>query len=177
MQSCRCWGVITSDISISYKDNSFEWQLEATVDIERFEEIEDIFKIRIPPIIISHGNHQVVDTVHHAGLEYILQELVVRISPPGLDFQNYAAISAYSVSIKELVYLVVHAKQNRDFDFVVSCFALFDPEPQSLQLRGNRLQNFIALQGMSWRINLTNMAIKTVYYLFDCFVNPNRTGK
>lgn len=98
-------------------------------------------------------------------------------SLPGLDFQHYASISIYSVSIKELVYPVVHAKQNGDFDFVFRCFALFYTEPQILQLRGNRLQNFITLQSMSWLINLTNMAIKAVNDLFDRFVHPDRTWK
>lgn len=98
-------------------------------------------------------------------------------SLPGLDFQYYASISIYSVSIKELVYPVVHAKQNGNFDFVFRCFALFYTEPQILQLRGNRLQNFITLQSMSWLINLTNMAIKAVNDLFDRFVHPDRTWK
>ena len=83
-------------------------------------------------------------------------------SLPGLDFQYYASISIYSVSIKELVYPVVYVKQNGNFDFVFRCFALFYTEPQILQLRDNRLQNFITLQSMSWRINLTNMAIKAL---------------
>lgn len=52
-------------------------QLETTVDIKRFEEIVNLFKIRIPSVIISRNNNWIVDTVHHAGLEYILQELVV----------------------------------------------------------------------------------------------------
>lgn len=50
-------GDITSCTSISYKDNSFERQLETTVDIKRFEEIVNLFKIRIPSVIISHSNH------------------------------------------------------------------------------------------------------------------------
>ena len=77
IQSCRCWGVITSGISITYENNTLERELETTVDIKRFEEVEYFFKIWITPIIITHGNHQIVDAIHHTSLEDVLQKLVV----------------------------------------------------------------------------------------------------
>ena len=49
--------VNTSDISISYKDNSFEWQLEAAVYIKSFKEIEDGVKVGMTAIVVSYSNN------------------------------------------------------------------------------------------------------------------------
>jgi len=164
-------------VSITDDQDAFERQLHPSARIKRIHEIEHILEVLAIPVTAPYGDDGVVDIVHDAGLEEVLQELMVRVSPPSLDLDDCLAHLIVRVGAERLVDRAVPAEKDRDIDLLAVRLSLLDPDVQRFQVPAQYLQDLVAALFVRIRGDLALVVSKDLQYRPKPLRSAGASGK
>ena len=112
--------------SISDQEDSLKRKLKAPTNIKCFKEVLDGGKIIRTAVCVTYRDRKIENPMHHARLENIFQELVVRHCPPSLNFKHPSLVGGVGISIEALLFLTSVSKKHRDFNLFIRRLSFFD---------------------------------------------------
>lgn len=155
-------GSAASRASVANDEYALQWQREPVACVQRLEEAADRIEVlAVSPaavVDLTDCDPEIGYIVHHARLEEILEELVVRDSTTGLYLENEALTRRISlverIGIEGLLRRTHLSEQNRHADLVGISLAGLDLESSRLQIRGQPGKHVVAREVVVMRDNV-----------------------
>jgi len=131
--------------SITYEENSLQWELKSPAHIEGFKERFDLRKIVRSAIGVAHGNRKVENIVHHASLKDVLEELIVIDGPSRFNLEHPARFGVVRISVEALQHFPLSSKEHRDNYLLLTRLAPLDTESEFFETRPQERHNGVAV--------------------------------